>query len=246
MDLPYTIITDIELHSVEGIEHCFRNGLNPNTSFRNEPLINELISEYTRSPRFTDCVKAFTTHGLRMEDNALLAVLMDDAQLLTKELNVSPDLISKTYTLRTAYTPIYKATLLHICAEFNLVSCGKLLIENGADINARAGKDSYGFGGQSPVFHTVNQNGDQSAAMLELLLDHGADLSLTVTGFNWGRSYPWETFIPSVNPISYCMMGLLPQMHRDVYVISKTISRLLKHAHGIEYALPNIPNAYLR
>ncbi len=33
----------------------FSNGVDPNDYFRNEPHIYELISEYTRSPRFKDC-----------------------------------------------------------------------------------------------------------------------------------------------------------------------------------------------
>lgn len=31
----------------------------------------------------------------------------------------------------------------------------------------------------------------------------------SVEGIIWGEGYDWETFIPSVNPISYAMMGLL-------------------------------------
>ncbi len=44
--------------------------------------------------------------------------------------------------------------------------------------------------------------------MLELLLSHGADLTLTVKEvIIWdSKGYDWETFIPSVNPISYAMM----------------------------------------
>jgi hypothetical protein len=62
----------------------------------------------------------------------------------------------------------------------------------------------------------------------------------------WGKGYQWETLIPSVNPISYAMMGLLPQMHRNEIVISETVSLLLKAAYGIEYSLRNVPNAYLK
>jgi hypothetical protein len=120
-----------------------------------------------------------------------------------------------------------------------------VLVKHDADINAKAGTDEHGFGGQTPVFHTVNQNSDQSADMLHFLLDQKADLHITVPGLIWGKGYEWETFIPSVNPINYAMMGLLPQMHRDEKTIAATVSLLLKHAYGIEYLSPNIPNAYL-
>lgn len=239
------IIGEIELHAVEGIKQCFTEGVSPNDYFKGEPLIYELTSEYTRSPRFKDCVKAFADHGLQFDDKLLLAVLLDDAAALDSGLNRSPQSISKTYTLRCAYTPLHKATLLHICAEFNHVACAEVLTRYGADINAKAGKDQYGFGGQTPIFHSVNQNSNQSAAMMNFLLAKGADLGITVTGLIWGKSYPWETLIPSVNPVSYAMMGLLPQMHRDERIISQVISTLLRYAYNIDYMPGNIPNEYL-
>ena len=82
--------------------------------------------------------------------------------------------------------------------------------------------------------------------MLNFLLRHSADLSVTVRGLIWGKGYEWETFIPAVNPISYACMGLLPQMHRDPATISRIISILLHHVYNIDYTLPNIPNAYLK
>ncbi|MEQ8417830.1 MAG: hypothetical protein RIB71_25335 [Imperialibacter sp.] len=240
------IITQIELHSVEGIRKCFEEGVNPNGLFRDEPLIYELTSEYTRSPRFNSCVRAFVDAGLEFEDKALLAVLLDDAESLSREIATSPSLVSKKYSLRCAYTPLFEATLLHICAEFNHVACAAVLVENGANVNAKAGVDAHGFGGQTPIFHTVNQNNNQSVDMLNFCLENGADLQITVPGMIWGRGYPWETLIPSVNPISYAMMGLLPQMHRNETTVSATVSRLLHRAYGINYKPLNVPNAYLR
>ncbi|HET6767494.1 MAG TPA: hypothetical protein VFH08_08845, partial [Chitinophagaceae bacterium] len=58
--------------------------------------------------------------------------------------------------------------------------------------------------------------------------------------------YEWETLIPAVNPISYAMMGLLPQMHRNEIVISNTVCHLLKVAYGIDYQPQNVPCAYLK
>ncbi|HUH32326.1 MAG TPA: ankyrin repeat domain-containing protein, partial [Daejeonella sp.] len=145
----------------------------------------------------------------------------------------------QTYNLRCAYTPLYQATLLHICAEFNHVSCAEVLVSHGADINARAGTDEYGFGGQTPIFHTVNQNSNNSIDMLNYLVSEPADLKYTIPGLIWGKGYEWETLIPAVNPISYAMMGLLPQMHRNELVISNIISILLRAAYGVEYSPPN-------
>jgi hypothetical protein len=67
-----------------------------------------------------------------------------------------------------------------------------------------------------------------------------------VKGLIWGNGYQWETFIPAVNPISYSMMGLLPQMHRDEITTAKTVQLLIKAAYGIDYTPTNIPNKYLK
>jgi hypothetical protein len=246
MDYLRKLIVDIELHSVDGIRTCFQNGIQPNDLFRDEPLINELISEYTRSPKFKDCVKAFVEFGLKMEDQALLSTLLDDAQRLDTELKSNPTLIDKRYTMRSAYTPLHEVTLLHICAEFNHHASARVLVKHGADVNARAGLDQFGFGGQTPIFHTVNQNGNQSSDMLTFLLSLSVDLKLTVAGLIWGKGYDWETLIPAVNPVSYAMMGLLPQMHRDEKTTSDTVSLLLNAAYGIRYTPQNIPCAYLK
>lgn len=246
MDYLNKIVGEIEVHSVDGIKECFANGLDPNAHFNNAPLIYELTSEYLRSPRFKDCVKTFVDYGLVFEDEVLLAVLLDDAQSLEKGLKSSPGIAGKRYTLRCAFTPLHEVSLLHICAEFNHVSCAEVLARYGADINAKAGVDENGFGGQTPIFHTVNQNSNNSIDMLHFLLNHSSDLRHSVVGLIWGKGYEWETFIPAVNPISYAMMGLLPQMHRKETDISQIVSLLLKAAYGIHYQPSNVPNKYLK
>jgi hypothetical protein len=82
--------------------------------------------------------------------------------------------------------------------------------------------------------------------MMEYLLLLNADLTTVVPGIVWGKSYPWETLIPSVNPISYAIKGLLPQMHRNEKRINEIVSQLLKKAYNIDYVSTNVPNAYLK
>lgn len=246
MDYLQELIVQLELHSVEGIRDCFSNGISPNDYFRNEPLIYELTSEYARTSRFKDCVKAFVDYGLDFDDKLLLSVLLDDAQALDSQVSLNPDAVKRKYTLRCSYTPLHQATLLHICAEFNHLSCAEVLVKYEADINAKAGVDEHGFGGQTPIFHTVNQNSNNSIEMLNYLLSKSADLQITIPGLIWGKGYAWETLIPAVNPVSYAMMGLLPQMHRNEVTISKIVSLLLNAAYGIDYSPQNVPCAYLK
>ena len=246
MDYLAKLIGEIETHSVEGIGECFSNGISPNDYYNNQPLIYELTSEYLRSARFKDCVKVFVEYGLVFEDKPLLSVLLDDGSSLEKCLVEDPEIVNKRYHLRCAFTPLHDVTLLHICAEFNQVSCAEILARYGADIDAKAGLDEHGFGGQTPVFHTVNQIWNHSIGMLNFLLEKSANLHYTVPGLIWGKGYEWETLIPAVNPISYAMMGLLPQMHRREVEISRIVSLLLRAAYGIDYKSGNVPNKYLQ
>lgn len=245
MDYLQKIITDFELHSVDGIKECFNNGINPNEIVNGKPLVYELINMYTRGPLFKSCIQVFVDNGLDFKDKVLLSVLLDNASLLDKQLSADKNATTKKYTLNCAFTPLYDASLLHICAEYNHLACAEILIKHGADINSKAGFDENGFGGHTPIFHTVNQDANKSLDVLKLLISKHADLTITVKGLIWGKGYNWETFIPSVNPISYSMMGLLRQFQRTEKQIYEIVSLLLKASYGIDYFPTNIPNRYL-
>ena len=245
MDYLRKIIGDFEIHSVEGIEECFENGVDPNQLYRGKPLIYEMINMYLRGPKFKNCIKVFVDFGLKFDDKVLLAVLLDDANSLDKLLADNRDLLSKTYSLNCTFTPLYEASLLHICAEYNHLACAKKLVEHGIDINIKAGLDDNGFGGQTPIFHTVNQHGNTCIDVLKFFVSQNADLTLTLQGLVWGKGYEWETFIPSVNAISYAMMGLLRQFQRTELQIYEVVSILLKANYGIDYFPANVPNKYL-
>ncbi len=242
------ILYDIEVHSVEGIKKFFDEGGNPNGVLPDGiPLFTMMVEMYTRTPRFKSCVQAFIDAGLAFEDKALVSVLTDDADKLEELINRDKNIVTKTYSsFNNTYTPLTGGTLLHFCAEYNSIAGARVLVKHGANINAKAAVDEHGFGGHTPIFHTVNQNTNASAGMLHFLLENKADLNLTVKGLIWGKGYEWETFIPAVNPISYAMMGLLPQMHRRETTVAEVVSLLIKHAYGIVYTLPNIPNAYVK
>ncbi len=111
----------------------------------------------------------------------------------------------------------------------------KMLVKHGAEVNGRAGLDSNGFGDQTPIFHTVNQYNNACIDVMKFLIKQHADVSLTISGLIWGKGYKWETFIPSVNPVSYAMMGLLRQFQRTEQDIYKVVAVLLKAQSGIDY-----------
>ncbi|MCE7043737.1 ankyrin repeat domain-containing protein [Dyadobacter sp. CY312] len=245
MDYLSKIITDFEIHSVEGIRECFENGVGPNQTVKGRPLIYELINMYSRGPSFKSCIQAFVDYGLEFEDEILLSVLLDNAASLATQLASNANAVNKRYSFECTFTPLYEVSLLHICAEYNHLACAEVLVQHGADVNSKAGIDDQGFGGHTPIFHTVNQNRNKCLDMMKFLISKQADLTITVTGLIWGKGYDWETFIPSVNPISYAMMGLLRQFQRTEEDIYEVISLLVKARYGMDYVPGNIPNKYL-
>jgi len=246
MDGYQQLLYDIEVHSTEGIKRYFNNGGSPNEVHNGVPLFTTMVEMYLRSSRFKECIRVFIEFGLNFTDKALLAVLSDDSEKLQEEIKADGNIANKRYSVfNNTFTPLTGATLLHYCAEYNHVKCAKVLMQGGADANAEANLDENGFGGHTPIFHAVCQHNNNSVEVLHFLIEHSADVLITVKGLIWGKGYEWETFVPAVNPISYTMMGLLPQIHRDQAMIAGNISLLLKYAYGIEYVLPNIPNAYL-
>jgi len=240
------IITAFELHDATAIENYFKTQGNPNEMRKSEPLFNRLADMYSRSAKFKECVRIFIAYGLQFDDAPLLAVLADDADKLETLIKADPNIIHRTYNhFKCTFTPLRGGTLLHYAAEYRHLACATVLLNNGADINARAGLDKNGFGGHTPIFHLVNSLGGHELVLLHLFLQHQPDLDITVKALVWGEGYEWETFIPAVNPLSYAMMGLLPQMHRDPITVAKVVSLLMKQAYGMDYQPPNVPNAYL-
>jgi len=120
------------------------------------------------------------------------------------------------------------------------------LIELGADVDARAAVDSDGFGGQTPLFHTVNSNANRSEPVMRLLLEAGAQADLFLHGVIWGKGFAWETACFDVTPASYAQLGLLRQFQRteeDVYGNIQTILNALGRKIP---PLRNVPNRYLQ
>ncbi len=72
------------------------------------------------------------------------------------------------------------ATLLHVAAEYGSPEAAALLLDRGADVNARATVDEAGVGGQTAIFHAVTQFDDGGLPITQLLVERGADLAVRV------------------------------------------------------------------
>jgi hypothetical protein len=240
-----TLFFGFETHSTEKIQEALAAGLDVNRLIDGKTPLTWLVEMYLRSPKFSDCVRCLMQAGARCPDAGLLAVLLDDAELLGTELRKNPSLIHHQVDIRCAFTPLLGASLLHVAAEFGLVRAAAALIKVGADIEAKAAVDDFGFNGHTPIFHTVCQRGNHCQPVMRLLLEHGAKADIRLAGITWGTSFEWETTIFDVTPLSYAQAGLLPQIQRDERDIYENI-KLLARASGRTIPTDlNVPNKYL-
>ena len=63
-----------------------------------------------------------------------------------------------------------------MAAEYGNLEAAALLLDRGADVNARATVDEAGVGGQTAIFHAVTQFDDGGLPVTQLLIERGADL----------------------------------------------------------------------
>lgn len=245
-NLESDFIGAVETHSPDELRTVLDAGLDLRGTIDGKPLVTWLTEMYARSDRFADCLRLLVERGAAVDDPLVLPVLLNDVDELNRMVAADPAVLHHRTTLRSPFTPLEGATLLHVAAEFGHRRAVERLIELGADVNAEAGVDEFGLGGQSPLFHTVNSNANRSEPIMRLLLDAGARVDFQVAGLVWGRGYDWETALFDLTPISYAQLGNLPQMHRREEDIAANVRQLLAAAGRKVPSLPNVPNRYLQ
>jgi hypothetical protein len=234
-----------EVHSPEGIGKALADGASPVALVKGRKPMDHLIEAYLRSSRFADCLRVLLNAGAVIDDPLLEAVLLDDASTLRRLVTEFPRCLHRKVDVLGAFTSCRGVTALHLCAEFNCVDCARVLIENGADVNAVAQCDSDGMGGQMPIFHAVNSPLNYCRPMMELLVEAGADLQVEVKSLLWGESMSWETVLYDVTPVSYAQCGLYRQFHRREEDVYSNLQYLYRSKYDTEAAVRNVPNKYL-
>jgi len=151
--------------------------------------LDYLIAGYARSPeRLSVCIELLLQSGAETKYNtpAVLAVLRGRLDDLANLIDAEPEIVDRSFPeLDCGQTGgrsllLQGGTLLHVAAEYGNVEAVRLMLDRGADVNARATVDEDGIGGQTAIFHAVTQFGDHSLPVTQLLLEHGADLNLRV------------------------------------------------------------------
>jgi ankyrin repeat protein len=239
MALADDLLEAFEYHSPEKIQAVLDAGASPLELIKGKTPMVWLIEFYPRTSRFADCIRVMLRAGAIIEDPDLQAILLDDAAQL------SPAALTKRFHLECTYTSLHDVSALHVCAEYNSVECAKALLARGVEVDVRAGIDADGLGGHTPLFHTVNSNGNHCRPMMELLVEAGASLDLRLKGLVWADGFDWETVVFDVTPISYAQCGLYSQFHRKQPDVYSNIDYLYRKRYGVAAPARNVPNKYL-
>jgi ankyrin repeat protein len=148
--------------------------------------LDQVIGSYARSTQLATCIDILLDAGgvTQYDVPAVLDLLRGRVDRLAEQLDFDPALVSRQFleldigVTGSRQLTLQGATLLHVAAEYGNLEAAIVLLDRGADVNARATLDAFGIGGQTPIFHAVTQYGDWGSAVAELLLKRGADLSV--------------------------------------------------------------------
>ena len=186
------IFAPCETVEPEPIQWLLEHGANPNCDRpgRKYPgtALDFVIGTYSRSQQLGACMDILLAAGgtTRHTVPPVLDLLRGRLELLAEQLDADSALLDRRFpeldfgVTGARQLTLRGASLLHVAAEYGNVAAAMLLLDRGADVNARATLDAEGVGGQTPIFHAVTQYSDWGLDAVHLLLDRGADLSLRV------------------------------------------------------------------
>ena len=198
-----------------------------------------VLETYSRNPvRKHEILNFFEKRGYELPDTPTLAVHRGDTKSLKRHLRSDPGLLNRRFANREIYppglgcaedwrsgmhgTPVDGTTLLHLAIEFDEPEIFEMLLEQGADVNARAVVDAEGFGGHTPLFNSVVSmpaacGRQREGGMTQALLARGASpesratlrkfldwretplwhQAVEVTAAEWAESFPERGWVNS-------------------------------------------------
>jgi ankyrin repeat protein len=173
----------------EPLQWMLDHGADPNRGNPNDPgtALDYVIGTYPRDPRrLAACVEMLLKAGARTRYDVpgVIPILRDRTDELAALLDADPALLDRCYPALDCgqsggrLLTLRGATLLHVAAEFGFFDAARLLLDRGADVNARADIDANGVGGQTAIFHALTQGGGPKSGVAQLLIDRGADLTI--------------------------------------------------------------------
>jgi ankyrin repeat protein len=151
--------------------------------------LDYIIASYARSPqRLSTCIDILLEAGgaTRYDAPGVLELLRGRLDSLAALIDADPPLVNRHFCdLDCGQTGgrsllLQGGTLLHVAAEYGNPAAVALLLDRGADVNARATVDATGVGGQTAIFHAATQFDDGGLSVTQLLVERGADLAIRV------------------------------------------------------------------
>ena len=149
--------------------------------------LDYVIASYARSPqRLSACIDILLAAGglTKYDVPGVLPLLRGRLDGLAEQIDADPALVNRRFSELDCgmsggrSLTLQGATLLHVAAEFGNPEAAALLLDRGADVNARASVNEAGIGGQTALFHAVTQFDDGGLPMAQLLIERGADLAV--------------------------------------------------------------------
>jgi len=184
------LFTPCENLEPEPLQWLLDHGADPNRGNPRVPgtSLDYVIQTYPRAPkRLTTCIDILLAAGARTRYDVpgVLPLLRGRNDELAALLDADPSLIHRRYPELDAcgnsggrLLTLRGATLLHAAAEYGFLDAARLLLDRGADVNARADIDSTGVGGQTPVFHALTNHNARVSKAGEWFIERGADPSI--------------------------------------------------------------------
>jgi ankyrin repeat protein len=192
------IFAPCEALSPAALQWLLDHGANPNrgdprASAAGHPhpgtALDYVIASYGRSAeRLSGCIEILLEAGgaTRYDLPAFLDLLRGRLDALTRQIDADPTLVNRRFSELDCgmsggrRLTLRGATLLHVAAEYGHAQAAALLLDGGADVNARAVVDEAGVGGHTALFHAVTQFDDGGLPVVQLLIERGADLAVRV------------------------------------------------------------------
>jgi ankyrin repeat protein len=164
-------------------DHGYKMGAHPYPG----TALDYIVASYARSPqRLSTCIDMLLEAGgsTKYDVPAVLHLLRGRLDSLAEQIHADPALVHQRFSeLDCGMTggrslTLQGGTLLHVAAEYHNLAAVALLLDRGADVNARATVDAAGVGGQTAIFHAVTQFDDGGLPVTQLLVERGADLAV--------------------------------------------------------------------